>query len=43
MPPNEANASSAERISAPDSRIAALALPTDEERVIAEATVALVS
>ncbi|HEY0290991.1 MAG TPA: acetate/propionate family kinase [Hansschlegelia sp.] len=39
----EANAGSSERISAPDSRIAAFVLPTDEERVIASETVALVA
>ena len=38
----EANAASSERISGSDSRIATLVLPTDEERMIAEATIALV-
>jgi acetate kinase len=38
-----ANAGSAERISAPGSRLAAFVIPTDEERVIARETVALLS
>ena len=39
----DANAARAERITAADSRVAAFVLPTDEERVIAEDTLALVS
>ncbi len=39
----QANAAAATRISAADSRVATLALPTDEERMIAQDTLALVA